>query len=69
MLKFHRNYKIINMDDKKAAQVLMGLLGKYSLNIEEKEALREAIGILSWTSLSKSRLKAKKDKLERDAKW
>ena len=57
------------MDDKKAAAILMGMLEKYLLDDEEKEAVKSAIGILSWTSLSKSRLKAIKDKREKDAKW
>ncbi len=59
------------MDDKKAVTILLKLLNKNLLN-EEKEALRAAIGVLSWTSLSKSRLKAlsraRKDKLEANLK-
>lgn len=57
------------MDDKKAAKVLLNLLEKHKLNDEEKKALESAIGILSWTSLSKSRIKAKKDKLDKSAEW
>jgi len=57
------------MDDKKAATILIGLLEKYSLNGEEKEAIKSAIGILSWTYLSKSRIKRRKDKLKKSVEW
>lgn len=39
------------MDDKKAVQILIGMLKKYSFTDEEKEAVREALGILGWTKL------------------
>lgn len=52
------------MDDKKAAEVLLGLLAKYDLQGEERAAVEAAVGILSWTALSKGRLKALKDKRE-----
>lgn len=55
------------MDDKKAAGILIGLLKKYSLAGEEKEAVENAIGILSWTSLAQSRLKARKEKMNKTA--
>lgn len=57
------------MDDKKAAGILMRLMEKYALEDEEKEAIKEAIGILSWTTLAKSRLKARKDKLDKSVVW
>ncbi|MFA6410775.1 MAG: hypothetical protein WCW26_04355 [Candidatus Buchananbacteria bacterium] len=50
------------MDHKKAANILISLLKKYSLETEEKEAVETAIGILAWTSLSKSRIKTLKAK-------
>lgn len=53
------------MDDKKAAEVLIGLLKKHSLTGEEKEAVKNAIGILSWTSLAQSRVKMRKEKLSK----
>jgi hypothetical protein len=53
------------MDYKKAAEVLIGLLKKYSLTGEEKEAAENAIGILSWTSLAQSRLKSRKEKMDK----
>jgi hypothetical protein len=52
------------MDDKMAANILIGLLKKYSLKGEEKEAVESAIGILSWTSLAQSRIKARKAKMK-----
>ena len=54
------------MDDKKAANILIGLMKKYSLSGEEKEAVENAIGILSWTSLAQSRIKARKEKIKKD---
>jgi len=57
------------MEDKKAITILLNLLDKHVLNAEEKEAVSDAIGILSWTSLSQSRIKALKAKREKSAKW
>jgi hypothetical protein len=57
------------MEDKKAIIILMKLIKKRSLNAEEKEAVSAAIGILSWTSLSKSRIKALKIKQDKSVKW
>ena len=48
------------MEDKKAAEILIGLLKKYPLTGEESEAVENAIGVLSWTSLAQSRLKNRK---------
>lgn len=50
------------MDDKKAADILIGMLKKYPMSDEEKEAVHAAIGVLSWTSLAQSRIKALKKK-------
>ncbi|MFA7309749.1 MAG: hypothetical protein WC050_02485 [Candidatus Paceibacterota bacterium] len=53
------------MDDKKAIEVLTKMLAKYPLNDEEAEAVREAIGILSWTKLlegMKENMKRARDK-------
>lgn len=52
------------MDDKKAAEILIKLLKKNELDDEEKEAVKNAIGILSWTSLAKSRIKEQKKKID-----
>lgn len=57
------------MDDKKAIEILLRLLDKYPLDNEEKEAVHSAVGVLSWTSLSQSRIRAKKAKKEKSAKW
>ncbi len=57
------------MDDKKAVKILMEILDKYRFSAEEKKALEEAIGILSWTSLSKSGLKTKKERIKKSTNW
>jgi hypothetical protein len=50
------------MTDKQAAEVLLNLMKKYSLQGEEKEAVENAIGILSWTSLAQNKIKKRKEK-------
>lgn len=57
------------MDDKKAAVILIKLLKKRSLNNQEREAISIAIGILSWTSLSKSRVKTLKARQDKSVEW
>ena len=58
------------MEHKKSIEVLMNLQKKNSsLNEEEQEAISSAIGLLSWMSLAKNRLKARKEKREKDTKW
>ena len=52
------------MEYEKANIILKNLLEKDQLNAEEKEAVFTAIGILAWASLSKSRIKAIKNKHE-----
>lgn len=52
----------VSMEDKHAITVLLQLEKKYPLSEEEKEALSNAIGILSWSSLAESRMKNRKDK-------
>ncbi len=42
----------------------MKLLDKDQLEDEEREAVFTAIGVLAWTSLSKSKIKAMRDKRE-----
>ena len=51
------------MTDKQAANTLLALMKKYSLQGEEKQAIENAIGILSWTSLSQNRIKGRKDEV------
>ena len=50
------------MEYQKAATILKDLLEKGSLSAEEKEAVFTAIGVLSWASLSQSRVKAMGEK-------
>ena len=59
------------MEQKKAIHILIKMLEKYPLEAEEKEAVLTAIGVLGWTSLSRSTIKAlreKKEKAGREAK-
>lgn len=55
------------MEDKKALAILMKMLEKKSLSAEEREAILAAVGVLSWTSLAGSKIKARKDKREKSA--
>jgi hypothetical protein len=48
--------------------ILAKLLNKKSLSAQEKEAIRAAIGVLSWTSLAESKIKAQKVRRAKDAK-
>ena len=48
---------------------MRGMIGRYPLSAEEKEAVTTAIGMLSWGSLGKSRLKAQKAKRDKSTKW
>ena len=57
------------MEHKEAIEILKSLLEKHQLNTEEKEAVMTAIGILSWTSLSKSHAKAQKAKRDKATEW
>ncbi len=50
------------MEHKKALNILISMQGRYSLKAEEKEAVLTAIGVLSWSYLAQSRIKAKKAK-------
>lgn len=57
------------MEYQEAIAILQSLLDKHSLDAEEREAVMTAIGVLSWASLSKSRLKAQKAKRDKSAEW
>jgi hypothetical protein len=57
------------MEYEKAIAILKRLLDKHSLDVEEKEAVMTAIGLLSWGSLSNSRLKAQKAKRDKSVEW
>jgi hypothetical protein len=53
----------------KAIAVLQILLDRHPLDAEEREAVMTAIGVLSWASLSKSKMKAQKAKRDKSAEW
>ena len=57
------------MEYDKAIAVLKRLLDRHSLDAEEKEAVMTALGVLSWGSLAKSRLKAQKAKRDKSTEW
>ncbi len=57
------------MEDQKAITILKNLVSKNILTCEEKEAVMTAVGVLSWTSLSKSRIKAQKAKRDKSTQW
>ncbi len=53
------------MEHKKASAVLIRMLDKNLLDAEEKEAVSTAVGVLAWTALSQSKIKAIRDKAEK----
>jgi hypothetical protein len=53
----------------KAIAVLKDLLDRHPLTADEKEAVMTAIGVLSWGSLAKSRIKAQKAKRDKSTEW
>ena len=57
------------MEYQKAIAILKSLLDKHSLDAEEKEAVLTAIGVLSWSSLAKSKIKAQKAKRDKSTEW
>jgi len=57
------------MEYQKAIAILKSLLDRHSLDAEEKEAVLTAIGVLSWGSLSKSKIKAQKAKRDKSTDW
>jgi len=57
------------MEYQKAIVILKSLLERHSLDAEEKEAVMTAIGILSWGSLSKSKMKSQKAKRDKNTEW
>lgn len=61
------------MEHKKTITILTSLLDKRLLDNEEKEAVLTAIGVLGWTSLSESRIKAqaraRKAKRDKNTEW
>ena len=57
------------MEYQKAIDILIKLLEKHSLDAEEKEAVMTAIGLLSWGSMAKGKIKALKAKREKSTEW
>jgi hypothetical protein len=57
------------MEYQEAIAVLKSMLDRHSLDDEEKEAVMAAIGVLSWGSLSKSKIKARKAKRDKSIEW
>ena len=57
------------MEYQKAISILKSLLDRHSLDADEKEAVMTAIGVLSWGSLSKSKIKAQKAKRDKSTEW
>lgn len=56
------------MKDKKTITVLLALIKKYPLTKEEKEAVLDAVGILSWTMLAEHKVKAMGKKIREKRK-
>jgi len=57
------------MEYDRAIAVLKSLLERHPLDADEKEAVMTAIGVLSWGSLTRSRMKAQKAKRDRSTEW
>ncbi len=57
------------MEHQTAIDILKRLLEKKTLNAEEQEAVMTAIGMLSWGSLAKSRLKTQKTRRDKSSEW
>jgi hypothetical protein len=62
-------YAVSTMENEKALDILKGLLGKPGLSTEEKEAVTAAVGLLSLAVLSKSKIKALKDRRSKSTEW
>lgn len=58
------------MTSKETIQILLTLLKKEIISLEEGEAVKEAIGVLSWVSLSETGIKRmgekRKEKMDND---
>ena len=57
------------MEHKEAMDILQELVKKGILTDLEREAVTTAIGILSWTTLSKGVVKARKAKHDKSLEW
>ncbi len=56
------------MPHKKLIEILVKMMTKYKFTDEEKAAILDVIGILSWTSLREGAVKAIKEKREKREK-
>ncbi|MBN1369746.1 MAG: hypothetical protein JW954_05875 [Dehalococcoidaceae bacterium] len=54
------------MEYQQAIIILQNLMNSYPLNGDEKEAVMTAIGMLSWGVLGKNRMKAIKNKRNKE---
>ncbi len=57
------------MEYKEAMDILQELVKKGTLTDSEREAVTTAIGVLSWTTLSKGVAKARKEKQDKSLEW
>jgi hypothetical protein len=71
MLYFYRDNRYWSkaLEYKKAVDILKNLSEKYPLTREEKDAVERAMGMMSWVSLSESRMKTRKAKREKSVDW
>jgi hypothetical protein len=59
---------VANMNDKETISHLQEILKKYAFTDIEKEAIRSAIGILSWTKLVEGWVENRKKKRDKKLK-
>ena len=57
------------MEYQKAVSILRGLLKRHLLDDREKEAVKTAIGVLSWGGLAEGKIKARKAKRDKSIEW
>ena len=52
------------MNDKKSVSTLLSLIKKYPLDKEERQAIRNAIGVLGWTMHAEKKIETLKNRRE-----
>jgi hypothetical protein len=57
------------MEHQEAIRILKDLLERHRLSTEEKEAVMTAIGVLSWSTLSSSKIMAQKARRDKSTEW
>ena len=57
------------MEYKQAISILKSLMDRHPLAAEEREAVMTAMGVLSWGSLAKSKMKAQNAKRDKSTEW